>query len=109
MLSVTRDNHIKITRGDSAILQLALEDENVAPYLPTEADMVLLTVKTSTESDHVIFQKRLIQGEFRLQPGDTKALEYWQYVYDVQLIKADGFVTTVIPPSVFEVGEEVTD
>ncbi|KXB93796.1 hypothetical protein HMPREF3033_00223, partial [Veillonellaceae bacterium DNF00751] len=45
----------------------------------------------------------------RLQPGDTKALEYWQYVYDVQLIKADGFVTTVIPPSVFEVGEEVTD
>lgn len=48
MLSVTRDNHIKITRGDSAILQLALEDENGAPYLPLEADMVLPTVKPST-------------------------------------------------------------
>ena len=38
VLSVTRDNHIKITRGDSAILQLAWEDENGVPYLPTEAD-----------------------------------------------------------------------
>ncbi|PNH22015.1 hypothetical protein CAL30_03415 [Megasphaera hutchinsoni] len=77
MLSVTRDNHIKITRGDSAILQLAWEDENGAPYLPTEADMVLKTVKPSTESARVVFQKCLIQGEFRLQPDDTKALEYW--------------------------------
>ena len=76
MLSVTRDNHIKITRGDSAILQLAWEDENGAPYLPLEADMMLTTVKPSTESDHVVFQKRLIHGEFRLPPGDTKALEY---------------------------------
>ena len=38
VLSVTRDNHIKITRGDSAILQLAWEDEHGVPYLPTEAD-----------------------------------------------------------------------
>jgi len=38
VLSVTRDNHIKITRGDSAILQLVWEDEHGAPYLPTEAD-----------------------------------------------------------------------
>lgn len=77
VLSVTRDNHIKITRGDSAILQLALEDENGASYLPTEADMGLPTVKPSTESDRVVFQKRLIHGEFRLPPSDTKALEYW--------------------------------
>ena len=38
MLSVTRDNHIKITRGDSAVLQLAWEDEHGVSYLPTEAD-----------------------------------------------------------------------
>lgn len=109
LLCIDEQNHIKITRGDSAMMGLSIEDENGEIYTPTDADLVLLTVKKGTAEKEILLQKRLVNGVFLLTPEDTKHLSYWRYVYDVQLVQENGFTSTVIPPSVFEVCEEVTD
>lgn len=109
MLTIDEENHIRLTRGDSAILSLSIEGENGEPYVPTDADLILLTVKHTTREKAVLIQKRLMDGAFRLTPEDTKNLDYWRYVYDVQLVQENGFTSTVIAPAVFEICEEVTD
>lgn len=91
------------------MMGLSIEDENGEIYTPTDADLILLTVKKGTSEKEILLQKRLVNGVFLLTPEDTKHLSYWRYVYDVQLVQENGFTSTVIPPSVFEVCEEVTD
>ena len=49
----------------------------------------------------------MLNGEIRISPDDTKNLEYGQYVYDVQVTMANGDVATVIPPTTFNILEEV--
>lgn len=101
-------NQITLTRGDSAILEVSITDETGTPYVLGPDDVILFTLKRATSTRDVLFQKRLIDGAIRLSPQDTSRLEYGQYYYDVELTKADGFVATVIPPSLFTVAEEVT-
>ena len=108
MFSIYRGN-ISIIRGDSAIFELNIVDANKNIYTPKEDDTITLTVKTSTRSKEVVFQKQWDDGKFIINPEDTKELRYGNYVYDVQLVTANGWVDTIIPPHNFIVMEEVTD
>lgn len=49
-----------------------------------------------------------MNGQIKINPEETSALDYGSYCYDVQLKKEDGTVSTVIPPAQFILTEEVT-
>lgn len=109
MLKIDKHNNIYLTRGDTAVITLAVQNAATGkPYEINELDRVVLTVKKSTISRAVVLQKALIDGHFIIRPADTAALDFGVYRYDVELTTADGDVYTVIPPAKFEIGEEVT-
>jgi hypothetical protein len=108
------DTDIYITRGDSETFRVILYDqeEEAKRRFVGEEDTVYFTVKTSTQTIHKIFQKIVTTFEdgeaiINIEPEDTKDLRYDTYYYDVQMVK-NGDVTTIITPSQFIVGHEVT-
>ncbi len=101
-------NTIHLTRGDSAVLLLKIQRENGSEYELQAGDSVLFTVKNSVYDTAVIIQKKLIDGVIKINPDDTKNLQYGTYYYDVELTQSDGFVATVISPQKLIIEPEVT-
>lgn len=105
---------IYMTRGDTEAITVVLHDKNedIIPF--ASGDTVYFTVKQSTQTTIKSFQKVVTvftpEGEavIEIDPEDTKTLKYDDYVYDVQMVRSADGVTTVIPPSKFTIGEEVT-
>ncbi len=100
------NNTIKITRGDSGEIDIAIYDTDGSKYELKDGDEVLFTVKEGTYSPNALIQKT--GTKISILPEDTKSLSYRKYVFDVQLTTATGTVDTIIPPSTFEVLSEVT-
>jgi uncharacterized membrane protein YkoI len=107
MLKVV-NNAIYLTRGDTAILQLSIKQDDGSDYAIADTDNVLFTIKKSTKEKTVILQKSVMDGKIKINPEETSSLEYGTYFYDVQLRKGDGTVATVITPFPFILSEEVT-
>lgn len=101
-------NTIHLTRGDSAVLLLKIRKNDDTEYELQAGDSVLFTVKNSVYDTAVIIQKKLIDGVIKLNPDDTKNLQYGTYYYDVELTQSDGFVATVIGPQKLIIEPEVT-
>lgn len=101
-------NTIHLTRGDSAVLLLKIRKNDESEYELQAGDSVLFTVKNSVYDTSVIIQKKLINGVIKLNPDDTKNLQYGTYYYDVELTQTDGFVATVISPQKLIIEPEVT-
>jgi len=106
-MKVTGRN-ISMTRGDSESLTVR------CPQLPFEnGDAVCLTLREDAESA-IALQKVVTaftdEGEavIGIDPADTAPLAFGDYVYDVQLTRADGTVTTLVPIARFTLTEEVT-
>ena len=104
---------ITMTRGDSETISIFCKDilGTAVPFVT--GDTVYFTIKRDIHEANIILQKIIttfIDGKaiVTILPIDTKALEFISYIYDVQLTKADGTVTTIIPPSKFTIGGEVT-
>lgn len=106
MLKV-ENNIISLTRGDSAFLNVEITNDDGEIYELEQGDVCEFTIKKYTSSANVLIQKEVLNGEIRISPDDTKNLEYGQYVYDVQVTMANGDVATVIPPTTFNILEEV--
>lgn len=101
-------NTIHLTRGDSAVLLLKIRKDDETEYELQAGDSVLFTVKNSVYDTAVIIQKKLIDGVIKLNPDDTKNLQYGTYYYDVELTQTDGFVATVIGPQKLIIEPEIT-
>ena len=104
---------LAMIRGDSESITLSLKDgDAVIPFVT--GDTVYFTVKVSPIVDEIALQK--IVTEFNedgnciieIAPNDTKDLEFRNYVYDIQLNRFDGTVTTIVPCSKFAILQEVT-
>lgn len=106
MLYIDDDNNIKLTRGDTAPLDLEIEDDDGNPYDYSD-DTVVLTIKKNTVTETIVLQKTFNGGPIKLLPTDTEPLPYAVYRYDVQLTTSDGDNFTVIEPRNFELTEEV--
>ena len=99
---------MSMTRGDS---------ESVTVKCPSDpfavGDTVTMTVRPDVESA-VALQKTVTaftdEGEavIRIEHADTEGLDFAAYVYDIQVVRADGTVTTLVKPSDFTIEEEVT-
>ena len=98
--------NITMTRGDSESLTVRCSE----PF--RTGDRVFFTVREDAESD-ISLQKIIAvfpNGEavIPIYPEDTEPLEFGSYVYDIQVTRANGTVTTLIVPSAFKLTEEVT-
>ena len=98
--------NIAMTRGDSESITVRCSE----PF--NEGDAVYLTVREDAESD-IAFQKIVTEFDdgaaiFGIFPEDTEPLDFGDYVYDIQVTRAGGIVTTLIIPSKFRLNEEVT-
>lgn len=107
MLTIDNHNCIRLTRGDSACLDIELKNDNGEEYIMDEGDFLKLTIKESASSDNIIIQKKSNTNQISLSPSDTNDLKYRNYVYDIELNTNSGDVYTVVPISTFKICEEV--
>lgn len=110
MLYVNEGGVIRLTRGDTARLNVSIiNDVNGETHEIASTDILQLTVRKKVKDLDYCFQKTTIGSNlFHIEPEDTAALDFGNYVYDVQLTLENGDVYTVIEPTRFEVMTEVT-
>lgn len=99
-------NSMFMTRGDSETISVRIEGYTMQP-----GDFLDFTVRARIGAP-VVLHKRItdfVDGTayITIEPKDTSLLPFAVYVYDVQLTYG-GSVKTVIKPSKFTIGEEVT-
>lgn len=111
---IIKGNEISMIRGDSETIQVSCRDMNDEKIKFISGDRVYMTVKESIHTSEKLFQKVIEtfteDGDaiIEINPEDTKNMCFDTYVYDVQFVKADGKVTTIIPPNKFTILGEVT-
>lgn len=104
---------MKMLRGDSEYITVSVKDD-VGQQIPfVTGDIVYMTVKKNVHMTEKAFQKKItsfINGDVYIEilPGDTNNLSVGDYVYDIQVNRADGRVTTIVPPSTFILMGDVT-
>lgn len=110
---IIKATDLAMIRGDTEWLTISCSnpDGTVEPLVT--GDTVYFTVKTSVDTETKLFQKVVTEfvngvADITILPADTKELAYASYVYDVQITRSTGVVTTIVPPSVFKVLGEVT-
>lgn len=108
MLSI-KDNHIKLTRGDSMTLTVALK-RGEESYTPAEGDTIRFALSTGYVGQsgyQLILQQEIPADTMTLTLGSaqTKQLSYRKYNYDIQITHDDGTVDTVISATLTVTGE----
>lgn len=110
---IIQGTNLQMIRGDSESLIIEIEEADSTPYEFQDGDTIYFTVKQRASSKEKVLQKivKIFPGNqaiIEINPKDTSSLGFRKYVYDIQLTKANGRVTTVVPLSSFDVMEEVT-
>jgi hypothetical protein len=96
-----------MTRGDSANIAITGLDL-------VQGDVIKLTVKEHSNTPEKKMQIILTEfdaqgnGVIRITPDDTNGLDFRTYVYDIELTRADGRVSTVVKKHEFKIEEEVS-
>lgn len=110
MLYINSDGSIQLTRGDTARLSVAIENELTGGnYEVDTRDTMRLTIKRKVDDSTPLLQKVIAgSNQFYIEPADTSELDFGKYLYDVELTTAAGDVYTVIVPTTFEILKEVT-
>lgn len=99
---------LSMTRGDTESITVKCTSD---PFVT--GDTVTMTVREDVESA-IVLQKVITAFDsgnavIPIYPADTSGLEMdTEYVYDIQVVRANGTVTTLIKPSKFNIEEEVT-
>lgn len=105
-------SNITMINGDSETIKVNAIDIDGSPAAFIQGDTVYLTVKKYTSDKESILQKivtEFLDGEAAIEiaPADTINLS-GGYVYDIQVNRVDGSVTTIIGPSQLIIERGVT-
>lgn len=102
------DGNIYLTRGDSAILEITIKDEEGNNWTPQEGDKVVFAMKKAAINPNVLLRIEATAGDtdIILVPENTKDLTIGQYIYDIHVELSGGDIYTVISDKIFEVGKE---
>lgn len=102
------DGNIYLTRGDSAILELTIKDENGETWTPGAGDKVIFALKKAAINPKVLLKIEAVAGDtdIVIAPEDTKDFTCGQYIYDIHAKLAGGDIYTVIADKIFEIGKE---
>ena len=104
-----RKNTIFLTRGDTFKAHLTINYPDGSVYTPKEGDSIRFALKENIEDEECLILRDIPIDTMLLvlYPEDTKELEFGNYVYDIQLTKANGDVDTFITASKFKLTAEV--
>lgn len=111
-------NTIHLTRGDSLLLDIdVFQSDGVTPFTPASGDVIRFALKrdrlnvpgTDYQDTEVLVEKIINNSTMKLElaPNDTKNLGFGVYVYDIQLVKQNGWTDTFITASKFYIDPEV--
>lgn len=100
---------ITLTRGDSFYTQVGMKNEDGTEYTPQEGDSVRFALKRFYDDAEPLIEKAIPIDTLilHLEPSDTKDLSFGEYVYDIELTKANGDVDTFIYKASFTIDNEV--
>jgi len=106
-------NNMSMTRGDSESFTVSYTVASGVNIPLVAGDTIYFTVKENIHTKVIILQKIITEFDsgtaiIKIDHVDTQDVIYGNYFYDIQLTKADGTVTTIIPPSKFSITGEVT-
>ena len=88
------DHIFKITRGDSCIVNITIyESDGETPYIPTENDDIIFTVKPDVNNDYYFIKKSFENSTLVLTKNDTIALNFGTYFYDIRLENNNNYDT----------------
>lgn len=113
MFKIT-NKEIYLTRGDNARMHVSATDKITGDsYVPQDGDTVSFSLKKKVKDEEpLIFIEQTDHTEtgwyITFMPEHTNKLSFGDYLYDIQLITANGWVDTIIEPTKFTVAEEVT-
>ena len=110
---IIRKNEMTMIRGDSESITISVINEDGTESLLEHGDTIYFTVKKQVGVEKKAIQKVITifpnnTAIIDIEPEDTNDLPFGEYVYDVQLSKANGKVITVIQPNRFTISGEVT-
>ena len=102
---------ITMTRGDTMIVQLEMIYTDGSSYVPDPGDRIRFAMDRDYDTDGTepLVWKDIDPTDLvlKLDPEDTKKLEYGTYYYDLELTKADGTVDTFLAKGKLKLTEEV--
>lgn len=97
-------NDITITRGDSAVIKLTVDNSDGTLFQPSADPQVEFQC---CQGSKILFRRKVRQGIVTLVPSDTNGLAYGTYNYKVIVI-LDGKQISAINGAKFIVQDEVT-
>ena len=106
-------NVITLTRGDDCVLQIDVTTVDGNRYYPAEGDVIRLYVKKPADGGGLESQPALISKTFdadqiaTIAGSETSSLDLGTYKYGAVMTKADGTVSTIIPPTDFILEEGI--
>lgn len=100
---------ITLTRGDSFYSEIKIKTAAGAAYTPQAGESVRFALKRFYTDTEPLILKTIPTDTLLLYlaPEETKALAVGEYVYDVELTRANGDVDTFIHEAKFIVSYEV--
>lgn len=109
----TKQQHIELTRGDTAYLDFEIIDDNGNEFLLGENDIVKCQVRENVADDSPLLFEGVMEyadgkASMHIRPEDTEGKEVKTYVYDVEVEMENGDVFTFIPVSNFTLTDEST-
>lgn len=104
-----RKNVVTMTRGDTCSIKISLSDGYGKEYIPDENDEIRFALKKTYDDDYPLIYKVIPHDTMilKLNPSDTKELDFGKYVYDIQITFANGDVNTFVTKAQFIIEEEV--
>ena len=99
---------LAMTRGDSETITVGISGGTFST-----GDVVTFSVRKNFNSE-LALQKVVTEFNedgkaiIEIASSDTRDMSFGKHVYDIQLTRADGTVTTIVKPAVFEIEKEVT-
>ena len=97
MVSVKVNNDIELTRGDSLVLDVVISSDN-GSYVPSSGDSIRFAMKKHYTDEECVINKDIPNDtmQLKIDPSDTKSLDFGKYVYDMQLTTSAGVVNTFV-------------
>lgn len=108
MVSIKGTN-ITMNRSDSVFITVNVRTSQGEIYDLQEGDALYFSAKKkATDESYAIAPKKLAGNILEITTGDTENLSFGTYTYDVRLVTAKGYSSTVIKPSPLTIEESIT-
>lgn len=96
-------NNIFLTRGDSAVIDLTIYDEEGNIYTPKQNDVIVFSVKTNVNNVEYKLRKTFENLQLVITPQESSRFNFGEYLFDIRLIN-ETLTDTFICDGVFTIG-----